>query len=140
LGGGDTISGDRGHDTILGGVGGDTIYGDNADADAAATDGEDIIAGDNATILYAGDAYPGHDTEGRLYTLGNTPIISIETTDTEEATGGVLAALVVISSMGTEPFRRPRALPMTAMTSSWVTMAWLISSTMRFLVTQPRSI
>ncbi len=90
LGGADTISGDWGSDTVIAGSAGDTVYGDNAGATGGVNDGEDILVGDNATILYAGDApeYPGHATDGRLYTLGNTPITSIESTDTEEATGG----------------------------------------------------
>ncbi|MDT8419498.1 MAG: calcium-binding protein, partial [Desulfuromonadales bacterium] len=87
LGGSDTISGDAGSDTIIGGIGGDTIYGDNSTAAAGAADGEDILIGDNAEIIYAADSYQESD-QGRLYSLGDSTVSSISTTDTEEATGG----------------------------------------------------
>jgi len=86
LGGGDIVSGNQGHDVLIGGTGGDTMYGDNAGASAGEHDGEDIMLGDNADILLIG-------TEGRLKVKvaampEGTAVDLITTTDTEEATGG----------------------------------------------------
>jgi len=85
FGGNDTISGEGGSDTIIGGAGSDTIYGDNATGSHGDSEGQSVLIGDNARIFYAGDAYPG--ATGQFYTLGNTPILGILTTDTDETTG-----------------------------------------------------
>ena len=87
-GGNDIIRGEGGSDTIIGGVGSDTIYGDNDTGSNGDADGQDVLIGDNGRIAYAGDTYPGSNTSGQFYTLGNTPIIGIRTTDTVTTTGG----------------------------------------------------
>ena len=50
LGGVDTIAGNAGADTAMGGTAGDVIYGDNADATGGAADKGDILLGDNGYI------------------------------------------------------------------------------------------
>jgi Ca2+-binding RTX toxin-like protein len=77
----DTISGEAGADIILGGGAGDVIFGDDANASSAMSDGEDILLGDNGTIILS------VGVTGRL-NLANSGVEKIETTDTDEVTGG----------------------------------------------------
>lgn len=74
LGDVDTISGDAGADTIIGGTAGDFLEGNG---------GEDVVIGDNATINLRLDA-----VNGRRMVQGDS-IEDITTTDTAEDTGGV---------------------------------------------------
>ena len=55
-GGVDTISGNDGHDVVLGGAAGDTLYGDAAIAGVA--DGDDVLLGDHGLIRYLDDDDP----------------------------------------------------------------------------------
>jgi len=50
LGGIDTISGNAGADTAMGGTAGDEIYGDNADASGGVLDKADMLLGDNGSV------------------------------------------------------------------------------------------
>jgi len=81
LGGADTISGNAGNDTIIGGSDGDIIFGNNAVAAADANDGEDILIGDNGRITLVGNV------PGRQYIL-ESAVEKIETIDISELTGG----------------------------------------------------
>jgi Ca2+-binding RTX toxin-like protein len=109
LGGGDTISGDRGADVIIGGNAGDTLYGDDANASSGASDGDDIMLGDNADVFFAG-------TTGRLLVRG-TAVDLITTTDASETTGGAdtmsgnAGADVVIGGVNADILYGDRAAP-----------------------------
>jgi Ca2+-binding RTX toxin-like protein len=81
LGGRDIISGNVGDDTVIGGTAGDDIYGDDENATGTSGDGDDILLGDHGKIVLAG-AVAGERT------ILDSAVELIETTDTEEATGG----------------------------------------------------
>lgn len=89
LGGIDTISGNAGADTAMGGTAGDVLHGDNATASGAATDLADVLLGDNGELLLVSPALDGTvNGSDRILILGGA-VATIRSTDLSAATGGV---------------------------------------------------
>lgn len=88
LGGIDTISGNAGQDTAMGGTSGDTIYGDNSTAAAGALDLGDMLLGDNGEVILVNPALDAiANGADRILILGGA-VASIKTAIDTAATGG----------------------------------------------------
>jgi Ca2+-binding RTX toxin-like protein len=88
LGGVDTISGNAGQDTAMGGTSGDTIYGDNSTAAAGAFDLGDMLLGDNGEVILVNPALDAiANGADRILILGGA-VASIKTAIDTAATGG----------------------------------------------------
>lgn len=89
LGGVDTISGNAGADTALGGTAGDTIHGDNALASGGATDLADVLLGDNGELILVSPLLDATvNGADRILILGGA-VATIKSTDLSATTGGV---------------------------------------------------
>ncbi|HUG11386.1 MAG TPA: calcium-binding protein, partial [Opitutaceae bacterium] len=105
LGGVDIISGNEGHDILIGGTAGDFMYGDDPTGSSGAADGDDIMLGDNGEVWFNIDfEEPDFDDDGDPIGVPNTSIgrltaqvaampyasaiDRIRTSDTLETTGG----------------------------------------------------
>ena len=89
LGGVDTISGNAGGDSAMGGTAGDIIYGDNAAASGGITDEKDLLLGDNGEVLLVSPALdPVVIGADRLMLLGGAVALVRSTDNAGPATGG----------------------------------------------------